>query len=140
MSKPTPYAALYSWHTNAMLGVLGDDHPTTEDAHCGWFKRKLVKGGPDVPAKLWMYQPTDESGDLIADEQMFAEVDGKYADPEDQWPWLCSNPISEAEFNHLTALRQWSEQHAPEEPYANPRQPVDWMKVPNPTFTKEPTP
>lgn len=140
MSKPTPHAALYSWHTNALLGVLADaPEAYNEDPECGWFKRRLVKGGPEVPARIWMYQPTDENGDLCDDEKLQCEVDGRFADPHEQWSWLCGIPITEAQFNHLTALRQWSEQHAPNEPYANPRKPVDWMTVPTPTFTKEPT-
>ena len=142
MSKPTPHAALYAWHTEAMKGVFGEfDIHIGEEPQCGWFKRKLVKGGPFVPARVWMYQPVDDEGDLCGDEVLQCEVDGKFADPEEAWSWLCGNPISEAEFKHLTALRQWSEEHAPTEPYANPRQPVDWQKVPTPTFvTKEPTP
>lgn len=140
MSKPTPLATLYAWHTNALKGDLADDfHHIGEEPQCGWFKRSLVKGGPLVPARIWMYQPTDESGDLIGDETLQCEVDGKFADPEQQWSWLCGNPISEAAFKHLTALRQWSDQHAPDEPYANPRKPIDWLKVPTPQFGKEPT-
>jgi len=142
MSKPTPHAALYAWHTEALKGVFGEvGIRIGEDPQCGWFKRKLVKDGPFVPARIWVYQPVDDEGDLCDDEAMQCEVDGKFADPEEAWSWLCGNPISEAEFKHLTALRQWSEQHAPSEPYANPRKPVDWMNVPTPTFaTKETTP
>jgi hypothetical protein len=141
MSRPTPREELYRWHSNAMLGVLGDDPPITDDPQCGWFQRPLVKGGVMVPARIWMHQPVDEeTGDLVGDETLQCEVDGRYADPNAQWTWLAGAPISEAEFNYLTAKRQWSEDYAPHEPYANPRQPVDWLAVPTPSFTKEPTP
>ena len=143
MSKPTPHDELYRWHRNALLGVYGE--PTTEfneNPECGFFKRRLVKDGPFVPARIWMHQPTDpETGDLVGDETLQCEVDGQFADAEQQWSWLNGNPITEAEFNYLTELRRWSEQHAPDEPYANPRQPTDWLRVPTPQFTtKEPTP
>ena len=43
MSKPTPHAALYAWHTEAMKGVFGEfDTYFGEEPQCGWFKRKLV--------------------------------------------------------------------------------------------------
>lgn len=142
MSKPTPLADQLSWWRNALLGIYGDEGPHIgEEPQCGWFKRRLVKGGPFVPARIWLYSPTDpETGDLVGDEVLQAEVDGNYADPEQQWSWLNGNPITEAEFKYLTANRAWTSEHAPHEPYANPREPVNWLDVPVPTFTKEPTP
>ena len=140
MSKPTPHAALYAWHTNALLGVLAEEPQAfNEDPECGWFKRRLVKGGPFVPARIWMYQPTDESGDLIGDEVMQCEVNGQFADPHAQWSWLCGEPITEQEFNYLTAALKWSAENAPNEPMANPRQPIDWLKVPTPPFERNTT-
>lgn len=139
MRQPTPHAALYAWHSAALAGILGDDQPLTEDPQCGWYKRRLVKNGIFVPARIWMYQPTNDLGELIADEVLQCEVDGKFAVPDEQWTWLCSQPISESHFRFLVANRGWAEAYAPDEPYANPRQPVDWRKVPIPTFKKEPT-
>jgi hypothetical protein len=126
---------MLAWHRNAMLGILGDDfdvnHP--EDPQCGWFKRKLVKHGPWVPAKIWLCQVI-EDGCLVNDSKFQAEVNGKYADAEREWSWLCGNPITEAEFNYLTAACQWSRDYAPDEPMANPKEKVDWLRVPVPTF------
>jgi hypothetical protein len=138
MTRPTPEAELYRWHRNALLGVLADEPATfNEDPECGWFKRRLVKGGPWVPAKIWMVQPVDEAGDLVADETLQAEVNGTWADPETVWSWICGNPITEQEFNYLTATLQWSADHAPDEPMANVYQKIDWLKVPTPTFEKK---
>lgn len=132
---PTPRAALYAWHTNALLGVLADEPQAfNETPECGWFKRRMVKGGPFVPARIWMYQPTDESGELVGDEVMNCEVNGKWADADQQWSWLCGNPITEQEFLYLTASLKWAEDHAPHEPMANIHQRIDWLKVPTPTF------
>lgn len=140
MSKPTPHAALYAWHTNALLGVLAEEPQAfNEDAECGWFKRRLVKDGPFVPARIWMYQPTDEAGDLVGDEVLQCEVNGQFADPQQQWSWLCGNPITEQEFNYLTAILKWSAENAPHEPMANPRKAIDWTKVPTPTFERKHT-
>lgn len=142
MRKPTEEAVVYAWWRNAIKGNLAEEPSSfSEEPEAGFFKRRLVKGGPFVPARIWLYSPTDpETGDLCGDEVLQCEVDGQYRDPEQEWSWLCGNPITEAEFNHLTALRQWSEQHAPTEPYASPRQPVNWLAVPTPTFERKPTP
>jgi hypothetical protein len=142
MSQPTPRAALYAWHTNAMLGILADEPQAfNEDPECGWFKRSMVKGGPFVPARIWMEQPVDEAGDLIGDEVLRCEVHGKPRDPHEEWSWLCGNPISKQDFDYLTATMAWAKDNAPDEPMANPYQKIDWQKVPVPTFgKKEPTP
>ena len=143
MSKPTPLDKLYAWHTEAIEDVsLHLDitaHP--DDPQCGWYKRKLVKNGVYVPCRIWRDEPeVDENGDLISDEKLLCEVDFNRADPAEQWQWVCANPITEAEYNHLKKLRRWTGDHAPHEPYANPKKPVDWLNdVPTPTFTKEPT-
>lgn len=141
MSKPTPREEFYRWHTEQLenLSLHLDVEASPDDPQPGWFKRRLVKHGVFVPARIWWHCPVDENGDLVGDEVLQCEVDGQYADPAEAWSWLCNNPITEAEFNHLTALRQWAEKHAPGEPYADPRRPIDWLNgVPTPNFsTKE---
>lgn len=132
MRRPTPQALLYAWH-NAVLGDL--EHVTDDTPQCGWFKRKLVKGGVYVPARIWMVQEIDpETGELLSDEILQCEVNGRSADPEDAWSWLCGNAITEAEFKFLTAAGEWSRSYAPAEPMANPHQRVDWLAVPTPSF------
>ena len=136
MSKPTPLDRVYAWHANAMLGAMGEAETVfNEDPQCGWFKRSLVKDGPLVPARIWLEQPVDdETGDLIGDEVLRCEVNGREADPIAQWSWLCGKPIARSEFDYMMARRQFSQEWAPHEPAANPYQPVDWRKVPIPTF------
>lgn len=135
MRVPTPRAAAYAWHANALLGVYGEWMPATDEPQCGFFKRRLVKDGPFVPARIWLNQPVDdETGELCDDETLQCEVNGAYADAHEQWTWLAGNPISEAEYKYLAATVQWSAWHAPHEPMANPRQPVDWLTVPTPSF------
>lgn len=140
MREPTPREELFRWHRealeNAQYGIEIEVNP--DEPQCGFFKRRFVKGGPWVPARIWMHQPI-EDGELVGEETLQAEVDGQFATASDQWSWLASNPITEAEFKYLTATRKWAVENAPDEPYANPRERVDWRKVPVPTFTKERT-
>ena len=133
--RPTPASIAYAWHRNAMKGVLADDFASNDEPQCGFFKRRLVKGGPFVPARIWLDQWIDEdTGELMADEVLLCEVNGEFGDPHEQWTWLCAMPISEAEFNYLEAVRRHVGWHEPEQPQANPRQPIDWLKVNPPQF------
>lgn len=135
---PTPKAVAYAWHTNAMKGVYGDEIVINpDDPQCGWFQRKLVKGGPMVPARIWLFGEVDEeTGELIDQEILQCEVNGEKADPVEQWSYLAGNPIPEAAFNYLTALSAYVLEHQPEHPLANPRKPVDILSAPMPHFTK----
>ena len=103
--QPTPHARLYAWHQDALDGL----RPVIrEDAYCGWYKRRYVRGGPWVPARIWMEQPTDDEGLLTDDEKMLCEVGGKLCHPEDEFSWLAGNPITKEEFEHLMRVREWA--------------------------------
>lgn len=132
MRTPTPHRLAFAWHSNALKGVSADEPVEfTEDPECGWFKRKLVKNGPFTPCRIWLEAEIDEAtGELLAPEELLCEVNGARADAEDQWPWLCSNPISEAEFNYMEALRRHAAWHEPDHPMANPRKPIDHLTTP----------
>lgn len=128
MRMPTPHAELYDWHSRAMRGAapVNDSEP-----RCGWFKRKLVKGGVFVPARIWMFQDIDAAtGELLSDEMLQCEVNGRWADPEDAWSWICSNPITEQEYRYLEARIQHAAVHEPDDAFADPRKPIDMNKTP----------
>lgn len=128
MRQPTPREKLYEWHARAMAGLSPVIDQTPQ---CGFFKRKLVKGGVFVPARIWMVQLVDEeTGELTSDEFLQAEVNGQKADPDDCWSWVCGNPISEAEFHYLTARIDHAVRHEPEDPFADARKPVDLNMTP----------
>ena len=128
MRLPTPREELYRWHADALAGLepVNDGSPK-----CGWFKRKLVKGGVFVPARIWMFQDIDEqTGELLSDEVLQCEVNGTRADPEDAWSWICSNPITQQEYQYLEARIDHAARHEPEDPFADPRKPIDLNKTP----------
>ena len=111
----------------------GEKPVITDEPQVGFYKRVLVKGGVMVPAKIWMYQAVDhETGELIEDEQLQCEVNGQYADAQDQWSWLCSNPISRAEFNYLMARIEHAVRHEPDDAFADPRAPINLNRLPLP--------
>lgn len=131
MRRPTPFTLLYRWHAAA---ISGETPEITDAPQCGWFKRRLVKNGPWIPARIWLDQPTDELGELTGDETLRCEVNGREADPQEQWTWLAANPVSKAEYRFISATINWATQYAPGEPMANPTRPVDWAAIPTPRF------
>lgn len=128
MRRPTPREILYEWHSRALAGLkpVIDGTP-----HCGWYKRKLVKNGVFVPARIWMFQDVDpETGELLSDELLQCEVNGRPADPEEAWSWICSNPITEQEFRYLEARIAHAQLHEPEDPFATANKAIDMNKTP----------
>lgn len=99
--QPTSNGAAYAWHSAA---VAGKKPAITSEPQCGWFKRQLRKDGPYVGARIFMEQPMDrETGELIGDEVMRCEVDGKRRVPEEEWLWLAGDPITLEDFLALSA-------------------------------------
>lgn len=108
---PSSQRKLYAWHAAALAhvekcgSIKGFDGPiVAEEPQCGWFKRRLVKNGPWVPARIFYEQPIDEAtGELTGDEVMRCEVDGQRRSPVDEWTWLANHPISQEDYLNLVA-------------------------------------
>lgn len=141
MRQPTkdPFA----WHTEALADAkLGDAlHrrnrvPIPADPQCGWYRRRLIKGGPWVPARIWIEAPVDEAGELTGDEVMKCVVNGQMADPVDQWGWLADQPISRADYDYLVRLARYAATDE-REPLSDPRKAVDINKTKPPSFRKD---
>jgi hypothetical protein len=104
MRQPTPISALLRWHREALAGRRPAIHEN--DPHVGWFKVRMVRGGPFVPARIWIEREIcPETGELASDEQMICEVDGFRRDLQREWVWLAKTPISKAEYDSLLAMR-----------------------------------
>jgi len=132
MRMPTPKEQLYAWWRETLENPDAR-RPLPQDPQVGFFKRKLVKGGVFVPARIWMVQEIDrETGELLSDELLQCEVNGAYADPEEAWSWICANPISEAEFRYLTARISYAQRNEPNDAFADPRKAIDMNKLPVP--------
>lgn len=108
-------------------------------AQPGFFKMRLVKGGPWVPARIHRPCHCTINGGLInaahawrdtCDRfpRLVAEIAGEDAD---LWRvWENGRPIPQAEYDHLMRVRSWAETYAPGAPEANPRQAVDLGAMP----------
>lgn len=103
MRNPSTASQLYAWHQAAVSGARVQLHDGSP--HCGWYKRKLVKGGPWVPVKIICKQTIcNVSGELLCDEQLVMEVEGiDRGDPSDDWTYL--TPISKQDYERLMDRR-----------------------------------
>jgi hypothetical protein len=114
------------------------DRPTicADDPQCGWYKRKLVRGGPFVPARIFLEAEVDERGELIAPEIMKCEVGTRMCDPLEQWSYLADKPITEADFEYMQALARHVSQNGRDEsePASMPLSAIDWLAVKPPEF------
>ncbi len=129
MRRPTPSHELYAWYEKALRGEVVPMHEM--EPHPGFYRRRLVKGGPWVPASIWMDQPTDpETGELTGPEELRAEVNGVPEDPALVWTYVCANPISETEYRFMHKDSAWARQYAPDDPKAKPREAIDHLKTP----------
>jgi len=91
----------YAWHSAAMAG---EKPRITHEPECGWFRRRSCKGGPFVPVKIFLEAEIDpETGELMGDEIMRCEVDGKRRVPDEEWTWIADKPISEEEYLEMIA-------------------------------------
>ncbi len=99
MREPTPDAEAYAWWRAALAGQRPPMHDG--EPQCGFYRRKLVKGGPWVPATIYLYAEIDENGDLASDEMHVCLLNGQMVDAREQWSWLCGNPITYAEYREL---------------------------------------
>lgn len=107
-------------------GLLAGERPPIKvnEPQPGYYRRRLVKDGPFVPCRIWVEEERDEAGDLIADQKFFCLVNGRAADAFDQWSWLASHPISEADYEFMTEDADWCRKYAPDDPKANPTKPI----------------
>jgi len=101
--RPTSFASSLAWHRAAVSG----EEPPRHDGlpECGWFKRRMIKGGPWVPVRIYLDRQIDPAtGELTEDERFCCEVEGlDGGDPADHWTYL--TPITREEFNHLVDYR-----------------------------------
>ena len=102
-----------------------------DDPQEGLYRRRLVRGGPWVPACIWWeYGEVDqESGHKMEDDVLHCLVNGRRRDPYSEWLWLAKEPITEAEYDFLIDDAAHARAHRPDDPKAKPDAPIDLHKM-----------
>lgn len=133
MRRPTPEAETLTRWRAAVENRAAPIVVNMSRPECGAYRAKLVRGGPWVPARIYLAQEIDPAtGELVADERLVCEVNGSEVDIDRWWPWIAGEPIPVAEWKYLEALRRHTEQHEPTHPAARPRESLDPLKTPIP--------
>lgn len=112
--------------------LAGDAPAITGDPQAGFYKRRLVKGGPWVPVHIWIERELDDAGDMLSDERIMCSVDGRIVPVDDHWTYACAKPIPETEFDYLTRLSGYAKARDPREPLSKPRRKIDPLSFPLP--------
>lgn len=109
MRQPTPMSILFAWHRAAIAGEAPPMHEGLPEA--GWYRTRMVKGGPFVPVEIRVEREIDlETGELAAPERLIATVDGMRRNPEAIWTYL--TPITREEHAALIQRRKVAPQMA----------------------------
>lgn len=152
MRTPSERAKLYDFW-RAALKALGtkdnlkdaaaagvDIPPITEEPQCGFYKRRLVKGGPWVPVRYFLEQRVSRTtGELVDDERLRCQVGATFYDPTDVAIWFacCERPIFEADYRALVERGAWAKQYDRRMAEAHEEKPVDWLTVELDGFVKQ---
>jgi hypothetical protein len=101
--QPSSFSRLYRWHRDAVANGVTDIHDGMPE--CGWFQRRLVKGGPLVPVEIRCERNIDDqTGELTGPERLIALVDGMRTEKvADIWSYL--TPISRDAYDALVHRR-----------------------------------
>lgn len=107
--------------------------PTSEySPQPGWYRTRLVRNGPWVPATISLIQVIDDQGCLVEPEYLRADVNGDEVDPWKIWTWL--RPIPRDQFDEMIAFIADCRTEDPLNPVLFPHEPVDTKRsVPCPT-------
>ena len=101
MRTPTPEAVALAWWYEAVAAGGREIARHDGDPQAGWFKGRMVKGGPWVPVRLWLHQSIDpDTGELDEPEKLMGEQNGRSINPALVWTYL--RPISLEEYEALT--------------------------------------
>lgn len=102
----------------------------------GFYRVRLVRGGPWVAVRIWYGPPHDpETGEEMDRSWRWqATRDGKVADIDRVWPWCGANPITEAEYQSLTDRAAYVRAFSHDDVHAQPSRRIDLLSAPVPKF------
>jgi len=109
--------------------------PIPETPQCGFYQRRLVKGGMMVPARIWREPETDiVTGEPTGNDRLRCEVGGHFHDPVREWDRLPAHPIKESEYKYEKADGAHAKRWRPSDPKSQPTKAVDFATIPTPVY------
>ncbi len=103
----------------------------------GYFKLRLIKGGPYVPARLWLSPPRDPLTGEMLDRIPGPVVQVAHFPVTDDprrvaQVWESGETISPATHAYMCVKADWARTYSPHAPAANPLRRVDLLTAPPP--------
>jgi hypothetical protein len=96
----------------------------------GHYKMRLGKKAAWSAVRIWLGQFIDDNGDPRGMFCWRAEINGREVDIHDAWPYCAGRRIDKAEYDYMRSVHEWAASDAPHSPEANPRKPVDFIRMP----------
>ncbi len=119
---PTPAGDPLAWWREEMK--FGPQ-PLPDLPQAGYYKRRLVLGGAEVPAKIWL-----EPSNMPGHSYLRCMVDGNARDPFSEWARLSQQPIPLKTFEFMVADSAHAKKWRPGDPKATPSKATDRSKQP----------
>lgn len=126
MRKPLTDDEMFAWWRAALANKRHPGHES--EPQPGWYKRRLVRGGPFVAARVWYHQDVDDAGELLGEPVLRCSVDGRSTDPLDTWTWIMGHPIEPEEYDRLIApAPQHERASGAVSPVVDATKPINWF-------------
>jgi hypothetical protein len=87
----------YSYWRDALAGNFGPVHDS--DPRCGFWRKRMFRGGPFVPVAIFEHE-----GEIVG------LVDGKPADANEIWTFVCRYPVTEEAYRAKVAGEPWPDE------------------------------
>lgn len=124
---PLSIGAQLEWWQEELL-VPGQ--PVPDIPQCGYYERRLVKGGVFVPAVIWREDEIDPETEKKTGKHILrCTLGDQEADAVHEWGRLHKNPITHDKYRFKMADMRWAKTYKPEDCMANPTKPIDWNSV-----------
>lgn len=111
--------------------------PFDETPRCGFYKRRMIAGGPYVPVRIFLEQHIGADGELLAPEVLKCQIGPDFYDALAEWSWVYNRPISQAAYRLMIAEASWAKSQVVT--IADPDIQVDFLTAPPPMFKKKRT-
>lgn len=93
------YITTSDWWSRALAGERV--HVRDGEPMPGYYKTRIVRGGPWVPARIWIEREIDDDGEQMNPDAFRCIVDGVERDALQEWVRLSAYPIPAAEYERL---------------------------------------
>lgn len=85
-----------------LRALKGERLPISTDwPECGYYRTRLVRGGPWRPVRIWREEERGDDGELLHEPATLCLRDGEAVAASACWPWAAMHPITTDEYLRL---------------------------------------